>query len=331
MFDGYDECPSDSKLKSFVDKLVEGMYLPMCMIVITSRPNASLLLRHLVNQRIEVLGLAKKEQEQYILESLKGIEKQIKLQEYLKRQPIINSLIYVPLHLAILLYLFKQNALPETLTEMNEYFIIHTIYRHLRKQRQLSNCSIWTRALHMYSTLLWYARDVRSQLVIVVYIVVLVLCDLQCLVLVAIVTIIYGGRTLNTTLATRMATPSTPLLEPFNSSKDDWNAWSRRFEQWLTLSSYSTGDDAPTKKRAAFCTYIDSATFKLLCSLCAPKKPEELTFDQLKAKLDSQYGTKKLVLAERYRFYNCKQREGQSVLNRLHCRIATIGHNMRVV
>ena len=145
------------------------------------------------------------------------------------------------------------------------------------------------------------------------FVVVLVLCDLQCLVLVAIVTIIYGGRTLNTILATRMATPSTPLLEPFNSSKDDWNAWSRRFEQWVMLSSYSTGDDAPTKKRAAFCTYIDSATFKLLCSLCAPKKPEELTFDQLKAKLDSQYGTKKLVLVERYRFYNCKQWEGQSL------------------
>ena len=144
VFDGYDECPSDSKLKSFVDKVVEGMYLPMCMIVITSRPNASLLLRHLVNQRIEVLGLAKKEQEQYILESLKGPEKQIKLQEYLKQQPIINSLIYVPLHLAILLYLFKQNALPETLTEMNEYFIIHTIYRHLRKQRQLSYSKIET-------------------------------------------------------------------------------------------------------------------------------------------------------------------------------------------
>ena len=60
-------------------------------------------------------------------------------------------------------------------------------------------CSIWTRALHMYGTLLWYARDVHSQLVIVVFVV--VLCDLQCLVLVAIVTIIYSGRTLNTILA----------------------------------------------------------------------------------------------------------------------------------
>ena len=104
-----------------------------------------------------------------------------------------------------------------------------------------------------------------------------------------------------------------PLLETFNSSKDDWNTWSRRFEQWLTLSSYSTGDDAAAKKCAAFCTYIDSATFKLLCSLCAPRKPEELTFEDLKAKLDSQYGTKKLVLVERYRFYNYRQLDGQSL------------------
>ena len=139
VIDGYDECPCYSKLKGFVDKLVEKKFLPMCMVVITSRPTASLLLRQLVDQRIEILGLAKKEQEQYISESLKGLPEMItKLQEYLKQQPIINSLLYVPLHLAILLFLFKQNSLPETLTEMNEYFIVHTIYRHLSKQRQLS-------------------------------------------------------------------------------------------------------------------------------------------------------------------------------------------------
>ena len=111
----------------------------MCMVVITSRPTASLLLRHLVDQRIEIIGLAKKEQEQYISESLKGSPTiKIKLQDYLKQHPTINSLLYVPLHLAILMYLFKQDCLPETLTELNEFFIVHTIYQHLTKQRQLS-------------------------------------------------------------------------------------------------------------------------------------------------------------------------------------------------
>ena len=46
---------------------------------------------------------------------------------------MINGLCFVPLHLAILLYLFQQGCLPETLTEMNESFILHTIYRHLEK------------------------------------------------------------------------------------------------------------------------------------------------------------------------------------------------------
>ena len=81
-----------------------------------------------------------------------------------------------------------------------------------------------------------------------------------------------------TTLVTRMVT--VPLLEPFHSGRDNWNAWSRRFEQWLTPSTYSIRDGAEVKKRAAFCTYIDTTTFKLLCSLCAPKKPEELSFEQ---------------------------------------------------
>ena len=65
-----------------------------------------------------------------------------------------------------------------------------------------------------------------------------------------------------------------PPMNSFNSRTADWNSWSRRFEQWLTLSPYGEGDGSEAKQRAALCTYIDSATFTLLCSLCAPKKPE---------------------------------------------------------
>ena len=108
----------------------------------------------------------------------------------------------------------------------------------------------------------------------------------------------------------RMATA--PPINTFDLRIDDWNLWSRFFEQWLTLSPYTTGEGSEAKQCAALCTYIDSSTFKLPCSLCAP---EELTFAQLKAKLDGQYGTKKLVLAERYRFYNYKQQEGQLLVN----------------
>ena len=69
-----------------------------------------------------------------------------------------------------------------------------------------------------------------------------------------------------------------PAIQPFNSSTEDWSSWSRRFDQWLSISPYATGDDAAAvnaKKRAAFLTFIDSSSFKLLCSLCAPTKPED--------------------------------------------------------
>ena len=79
------------------------------------------------------------------------------------------------------------------------------------------------------------------------------------------------------------------------------------------LSSFSGGHNAEAKKRAAFCTYVGSETFTLLCSLCAPGKPEDKTYEDLKEKLDKQYGVKKLVLAERYRFYSYKQSKTQSL------------------
>ena len=104
-----------------------------------------------------------------------------------------------------------------------------------------------------------------------------------------------------------------PPIEPFDPSTVEWNSWSRRFDQWLKISPYAEGEDSADKTRAAFCTFIGSNSFKLLCSLCAPRKPEECSYETLKAKMDSQYGVKRLVLAERYRFYKCKQQEGQSL------------------
>ena len=44
-----------------------------------------------------------------------------------------------------------------------------------------------------------------------------------------------------------------------------------------------------------------------------PGKPEDCTYEVLKEKLDKQYGVKKLILAERYRFYSYKQPKTQSL------------------
>ena len=95
-----------------------------------------MFLHGIVDRRIEILGFPKEEQEDYISRSLRGSpSRKQELKNYLERNSIINNLCYIPLHLAILMYLFQQDSVPETLTEMNEYFIINTIYRHLERNK----------------------------------------------------------------------------------------------------------------------------------------------------------------------------------------------------
>ena len=131
LIDGFDEYPIELQNKSFVYQLICSRILQKATVVVTSRPNATSKLLNVVHKRVEILGFAEEQRNDYIKASLKKAKRK-KLEEYLNLNPIINSLCYVPLHLAILLYLFQENSLPETLTEMNRLFILHTVYHHLK-------------------------------------------------------------------------------------------------------------------------------------------------------------------------------------------------------
>ena len=138
VLDGYDEYPFPEN-RSFITDLIYGGIFPNSLIVVTSRPIATLSLHRDISnlKKIEILGLAKEERDEYISQALcNSCEKIQKLEKYLKQQPIINGLCYIPMYLAILLYLFKKRCLPKCLTEMNESFILHTVYRHLGKYGQ---------------------------------------------------------------------------------------------------------------------------------------------------------------------------------------------------
>ena len=133
LLDGLDEYP-DALQNDFLSRLIDRKILSKCVFVITSRPCASLTLHNKVERRIEILGFGNEEQDEYISKSLKSLpEKKEKLEMYLKQHTMLNSLVYIPFHLSVLLFLFQQGNLPETLTEMNESFIVHTVYRHMEK------------------------------------------------------------------------------------------------------------------------------------------------------------------------------------------------------
>ena len=134
VMDGFDEYPPLLQENSFIVDIINGEVLPEAIVVITSRPTATASLHDRVDRRIDILGLPKEERDKYISQVLSSSPtKKAELERHLKQKPVINGLCFVPLHLAVLLYLFQQGSLPETLTEMNESFILHTIYRSLKK------------------------------------------------------------------------------------------------------------------------------------------------------------------------------------------------------
>ena len=134
VMDGFDEYPTSLQNNSFFVDIIQGEILYEAIVVVTSRPTATVSLHDQVDRRIDILGLPKEERENYISSIFSDSpEKKVDLEKYLKQHPVINGLCFVPLHLAILLYLFQQGSLPETLTEMNESFILHTMYRHLKR------------------------------------------------------------------------------------------------------------------------------------------------------------------------------------------------------
>ena len=142
LIDGLDEYPGALK-NDFLTCLIDRKILSKCVYVITSQPCASLSLHSKVERRIEILGFGNEEQNEYISMFLKSSpEKQKELEKYLKLHPILNSLVYIPFHLSVLLFLFQQGNLPETLTEMNESFILHTVYRHMEKHDVSTPCII---------------------------------------------------------------------------------------------------------------------------------------------------------------------------------------------
>ena len=134
VMDGFDEYPNTLQKYSLIADIINRAVLPEAIVVITSRPTATVSLHDKVDKRIDILGLPKEEQEKYISQALSSTpDKKVELERHLKQRPVISGLCFVPLNLAILLYLLQQGCLPETLTEMNESFILHTIYRHLEK------------------------------------------------------------------------------------------------------------------------------------------------------------------------------------------------------
>ena len=143
LFDGLDEYSQKYKKNglSWFEQLLRGYILPSSKIIITSRPHATVELRQSVNIRGEVLGFFKDQIEKCINDSYStNPSKACEVKAFLHSHQNIQHMCYVPLHLAMIIYILnntneKDNELlPNTETNVYELFTRMGLVRYYTKK-----------------------------------------------------------------------------------------------------------------------------------------------------------------------------------------------------
>ena len=137
--DGLDEYLEFMTPNCFLHKLIKSEVLPNAVVIVASRPSATQQFRRCVTKRVEVLGFLKDQILEYIDDYFaKDKQKGKELTSYLNHHPNVEHICYIPLHVAMVTYLFEQegSALPATETEIYRHFILYTLLRALRREKE---------------------------------------------------------------------------------------------------------------------------------------------------------------------------------------------------
>ena len=137
VIDGLDEYQPQNKKKSVIYKLLDKTSLPRAMIIVSSRPSATpTLKKDVVTKRIEVFGFSKLQIFEYINNFQFGSSPACKLIEYLLSNPNILDMCYLPVHAAMICFLFRyvQGCTSCTQTKIYEQFTRLIVHRHLTRR-----------------------------------------------------------------------------------------------------------------------------------------------------------------------------------------------------
>ena len=137
ILEGFDELPQKLRSAPVFSKLTDK--LPRCTLVYTSRPEACDKLRRLAAHKIEICGFKEEQIDDYIENAFQkvdnGKEKATKLISQVESNPIVKSILYVPINVAIICHLFLLTLqLPNTLTQLYTLLCLNLMLRHINKQ-----------------------------------------------------------------------------------------------------------------------------------------------------------------------------------------------------
>ena len=97
-------------------------------------------------------------------------------------------------------------------------------------------------------------------------------------------------------------------IGPFIEGEEEFEAYASRLEQFFKANKVE--DDL---KAASFLAVMGARCFGLVKDLVSPKKPGACSFKELIDILKKHYCPKTIVIYERFKFYNCCQKEHESV------------------
>ncbi|XP_026046823.1 uncharacterized protein K02A2.6-like [Astatotilapia calliptera] len=97
-------------------------------------------------------------------------------------------------------------------------------------------------------------------------------------------------------------------VEEYNESKEDFESYLERLEQWMLAN-----DVSDEKKVCTFLSVIGADTYRLLKNLVSPRVPSTMGYAALTGALSAHYKPTPVVIAERFRFQKRNQKEGEAV------------------
>ena len=157
IIDGLDEYQQKNKKESVIYQLIDKKCLPFSMVIVASRPVATNELGGRCSRRVEIIGFSKSQINEYVEiypfnRSYKVVSDMVfKLKLYLSQHPNVQHMCYLPVHAAMICFLFSQleGNTPHTETQIYEQFTISTLLRQktrTEEQQQLkslNDLAIW--------------------------------------------------------------------------------------------------------------------------------------------------------------------------------------------
>ena len=141
ILDGFDEYAPGASDDNFISKVMLNHVCSRSIVIVSSRPAATQRFRQVATKWIEVVGFKKEQVLQYVNTYFKSNKLRAQqLRKHLEQHPDLMNLCYLPLHCAMLVFLYEDDDfLPRTETDFYKHFTLSTLFRTIRKRKDSSH------------------------------------------------------------------------------------------------------------------------------------------------------------------------------------------------